>query len=186
MSDQPLTPGERHADAPAPGEPVVSHYHLCFGCGVDHPTGLQMQITAGEGLKVTAEFDVGVDHQGAPGLAHGGMLTTAIDETLSAINWLLRKSAVTVQLQTDFRRPVPVGSRVFIAAECVGVDGRKMFTEAVGRLNAPDGPIAVKAKAVFVEVPLEHFFSYGRPEDLEHASTRDEVQERTKGLSVNP
>ena len=78
-----------------------------------------MQITAGAGLTVTAEFEVGVDHQGAPGLAHGGMLTTAIDETLSAINWLLRKSAVTVQLQTDFRRPVPVGSRVFIAAECV-------------------------------------------------------------------
>ena len=104
MSDQPLTPGERHVDAPAPGEPVVSHYHLCFGCGVDHPTGLHMQITAGEGLNVTAEFEVGVDHQGAPGLAHGGMLTTAIDETLSAINWLLR-SWIPTAVRVDLNDP---------------------------------------------------------------------------------
>ncbi|CAB4861440.1 unannotated protein [freshwater metagenome] len=185
MNDD-LIPGVRHVDAPAPGEPVVSHYHLCFGCGVDHPTGLHMKITAGEGLTVTAEFVVGANHQGAPGLAHGGMLTTAFDETLSAINWLLRKSAVTVQLHTEFRRPVPVDSRVFIHAQCTGIAGRKIFTEAIGRLNGPDGPIAVKANAIFVEVPLEHFFSYGRAEDLEHAATRDEVQERTKGLSVNP
>jgi len=177
---------QRHPDAPAPGEPITSHYHLCFGCGVDHPTGLHMRITAGDGLTVTAEFIVDENHQGAPGLAHGGMLTTAFDETLSAVNWLLQKSAVTVNLQTDFRRPVPVGSRVFIAAECTGVQGRRIHTRAVGRLNAPDGPMAVQASAVFVEVPLEHFLKHGRPEDLERASTRDEVRERTVGLEVNP
>jgi len=114
------------------------------------------------------------------------MLTTAFDETLSAVNWLLQKSAVTVHLQTDFRRPVPVGSRVFIAAQCTGIQGRRIHTKAVGRLNAIDGPVAVQASAVFVEVPLEHFLKYGRPEDLEHASTRNEVRERTIGLSVNP
>lgn len=181
-----IAPPQRHPDAPAPGTPIASHYHLCFGCGVDHPTGLHLQITAGDGLVVTAEFVVDENHQGAPGLAHGGMLTTAFDETLSAVNWLLQKSAVTVHLETDFRRPVPVGSRVFIAAECTGVQGRRIHTKAVGRLNAADGPVAVHASAVFVEVPIEHFLKHGRPQDLAHASTRDEVLERTIGLSVSP
>ena len=49
---------DRPAHAPAPGEAIPSHYRWCFGCGVDHPTGLHMRITAGDGLRVTGAFTV--------------------------------------------------------------------------------------------------------------------------------
>jgi acyl-coenzyme A thioesterase PaaI-like protein len=180
----------RHPEAPAPGEPIASHYHLCFGCGVDHPTGLHLQITAGEGLTISARFTVTGDHQGAPGLAHGGVLTAAFDEALSGINWLLRTPSVTARLETDFRRPVPVGSTLYINAECVGVERRKIYTRAQGRLDAPDGPLAVTAAAIFVMVGMDHFRAHGRSEDLEHAATRSEVLENVGTLApdfeVNP
>ncbi len=159
----------RAASAPAPGSDIPTHYRWCFGCGSDHPTGLHLTVTAAEGLAVRGEFRVTEHHQGAPGLAHGGLLMCAVDETLGALNWLLAEPAVTGRLECDFRRPVPVGSRLHIEAEVVGVKGRKVFTRAVGRLDDPDGPIAVTATALFVQVPLAHFVANGNPEQIQQA-----------------
>jgi acyl-coenzyme A thioesterase PaaI-like protein len=159
----------RAAHAPAPGEPIPSHYRWCFSCGSDHPAGLHLRMTAGEGLRVTGVFMVTEHHQGSPGLAHGGLLTTALDEILGSLNWLLDGPAVTGRLECDFRRPVPVGSSLHIEAEVVGVKGRKVFTRAVGRLNAPDGPVALSATALFIQVPLQHFVDHGTPEYVQSA-----------------
>ena len=54
---------ERHPDAPKPGEVIASHYNNCFGCGIDHPTGLHMKIEAGEGMTTQAVFEVTQHHQ---------------------------------------------------------------------------------------------------------------------------
>jgi len=158
----------RHPQAPAPGEPVISHYRNCFGCGTDHVTGLHIAVTAGEGVSVTAQFTVTEHHQGAPGLAHGGLLAAAFDEALGSLNWLLRTPAVTGKLETDFLLPVPVDTTLYIDAEVIAVAGRKIYTRATGRLGA-DGPVAVTASAVFVAVGLEHFSRNGRPADVQAA-----------------
>jgi acyl-coenzyme A thioesterase PaaI-like protein len=128
-----------------------------------------MSITAGEGLAVSGRFTVSEHHQGAPGLAHGGLLTAALDEILGSLNWLLDGPAVTGRLECDFRRPVPVGAVLHIDAEVVGVKGRKVFTRAVGRLDGPEGPVAVSAAALFIQVPLEHFVAHGAAEHVQQA-----------------
>lgn len=156
----------RAPNAPDPGTEIPSHYRWCLGCGTDHPTGLHLRLVAREGLAVTGDFLVTEHHQGAPGLAHGGLLMAAVDETLGALNWLLAEPAVTGRLECDFRRPVPVGSVLHIDAEVVGVKGRKVFTRATGRLDQADGPLAVTAAALFVQVPIEHFIHNGAPEQV--------------------
>ncbi len=177
---------DRSPLAPAPGEPIPSHYSRCYGCGADHPTGLRLRLTAAEGLRLRGTFTVTDEHQGAPGLAHGGLLTTAFDDALGSLNWLLSASAVTGRLETDFRRPVPVGSTLHIEAEVLGVKGRKVFTRAVGRLDAPDGPVAVTAAALFIQVPVEHFTANGRAEDVERAREDRAVRSSLRNLDVNP
>ena len=102
------------------------------------------------------------EHQGAPGLAHGGILATALDDALGSLNWLLRTISVTGRLETDYRRPVPVGSVLHITAEVTAVAGRKIYARAVGRLDGPDGPVAVRADALFIEVKVDHFIENGR------------------------
>lgn len=67
-------------------------------------------------------------------------------------------------LETDYRLPVPVGSRLHLAAECTGVDGRKIWARGEARLGGPDGPLALTAAALFVAVPLEHFGEHGHPD----------------------
>lgn len=177
---------ERHPNAPAPGTEISSHYSLCFGCGEDHGTGLQMRTFAGEGLSLRAEFTVTEHHQGAPGLAHGGLLAAAFDETLGATNWLLAVPAVTGRLETDFRRPVPVGEVLHIFAEVIGVHRRKVYARAVGRLGSPDGSVAVTAAALFVQVPMEHFIKNGRAQDVERAAADRAVRASVQALEMNP
>jgi len=147
-----------------------------------------MQVIAGQGLKVEAEFEVTEHHQGAPGLAHGGLLAAAFDEALGALNWLLRVPAVTARLETDFRKPVPVGQILHIDAEIVGQAGRKVYTVAIGRLGGPDGPVVLTSAALFVQVGMEHFRSHGRPEDVERITAERAAGTGGSGdhLEVNP
>ena len=177
---------KRSPVAPEPGERIPSHYSRCYGCGPEHPTGLHLVAIAGEGLSLSASFTVTDMHQGAPGLAHGGILSTAIDDALGSLNWLLSSPAVTGRLEMDFRRPVPVGATLHIHAEVLGVKGRKVFTRAVGRLNEPDGPIAVTAAALFIQVPVEHFTTHGRQEDVVQAREDRAVRSSLQNLEVNP
>lgn len=179
-------PPVRHPEAPAPGTPLPSHYRSCFGCGVDHPTGLHLQATAGEGCTVRAEFVVGEHHQGAPGLAHGGLLAAAFDEALGAVTWLLRIPAVTGHLGTSFRAPVPVGSTLVIDSECYAVAGRKIYSRAVGRLGSADGPVVVEANAVFIAVGMEHFRTHGRVEDVDAFVASADSESARRGFEVNP
>ncbi|MFE9771647.1 PaaI family thioesterase [Streptomyces sp. NPDC005931] len=176
----------RHADAPAPGELLGAHYGHCFGCGDEQPHGLHLQARAGEGVSVTAEFTVQPAHQGAPGLAHGGVLATALDETLGSLNWLLRTIAVTGRLETDFVRPVPVGTVLHLEAEVTAVAGRKIYCTATGRIGAPDGPVAVRADALFIEVKVDHFIDHGREEEIQAAMSDPDQVRRARAFEVNP
>lgn len=146
-----------------------------------------MHVTAGEGLTITARFAVTEDHQGAPGLAHGGVLAAAFDEALGSLSWLLRKPMVTGRLETDFLRPVPVGTTLSIVARVDAVAGRKIYTSADGRLGGPDGRVAVRATAVFVTVGREHFLQHGRSEDVRAALEREGVPAvARRAFDVNP
>jgi len=147
----------RHPKAPEIGSQIPSHFGYCFGCGELHKAGLHLIAKAGNGLDLTANFTVTENHQGAPGLAHGGLLSLAFDEALGKLMWLIRTPAVTGRLETDFLLPVPMGRTLYIDAKITGQAGRKIYTQAEGRLDSPTGEIAVKASALFIAVPMEHF-----------------------------
>ena len=163
----------RAAHAPPPGSQIPSHYRWCYGCGSDHPSGLHMNLLAGTGLTTEGRFLVSELHQGAPGLAHGGLLTTAMDEVLGSLNWLLDKPAVTGHLECAFRRPVPVGTELAMRARVDGAAGRRIYMSAEALIEER---VAVSARAIFVQVSIEHFTSYGNPDHVQQA-----VRDRASG-----
>ncbi len=165
----------RHPKAPEIGTKIPSHFGHCFGCGELHPTGLHLVAHAGLGPDLTAEFTVTENHQGAPGLAHGGLLSLAFDEALGKLMWLIRSPAVTARLETDFLKPVPMGTTLHITARITGQVNRKVYTAAEGRLGGPDGEIAVKAAALFVIVPMSHFLENAPKEYLEHIAKSPQI-----------
>jgi acyl-coenzyme A thioesterase PaaI-like protein len=180
-----VEPAVPHPDAPAPGTKLAQHYARCFGCGDEQEHGLHLRTTTGADHCVLSQFTVTEAHQGAPGLAHGGLLACAFDEALgAAVGHLLRRPAVTGTLETDFRRPVPVGSTLYITARLDGIAGRKIYTSAEGRLDDPVGPVALRARALFITVDFSHFTTHGRREDME-ALARDPILSRRR-FDINP
>ena len=165
----------RHVKAPAVGTQIPSHFGHCFGCGELHESGLHLVAIAGSGLDLTGKFTVTDKHQGAPGLAHGGLLSLAFDEALGKLMWLIRSPAVTGRLETDFIKPIPIGTTLHISAVITGQVNRKVYTEAVGRINGPEGDIAVRAAALFIIVPMSHFMSNAPAEYLEYIKKSPEL-----------
>lgn len=134
---------------------LPSHYDRCFGCGRDHPTGLHLEMWGlDEELRVRGSFTVTEHHQGAPGLAHGGVISAAVDEGMGYLLWLVGTPAVTARLEVDFRTPVPVGSRLELLAGVDRREGRKIWASLQGRV---ENEVAVEAQALYVMVGLEHF-----------------------------
>ncbi|MCW2691866.1 MAG: thioesterase [Mycobacterium sp.] len=154
-------PPLRWTGAPPPGSAIPPHYGECYGCGVADPPGLRLRATAGEGVTVRTTVQVAARHQGAPGLAHGGLIATAFDETLGYLMWLAGRLSVTGRLEVDYRRPVPVGSALVSDGELLAVHGRKSYAVAVARLDSPEGPVVASASGLFIQVPTEHFSRHG-------------------------
>ena len=105
-------------------------------------------------LRVHGSFTVTEHHQGAPGLAHGGVISAAVDEGMGYLLWLIQAAAVTARLEVHYRNPVPVGSRLELEGHVERIDGRKIWASMTGRV---DGTIAVEANALFLKVAVSHF-----------------------------
>lgn len=81
----------------------------CFGCGPNHPHGFHLSFTrTAEGVQT--EFIPDTWYQGAPGMMHGGLVTTIADEVAAwAIVAGVGKFGFTTSLTAKFKRPVRVG-----------------------------------------------------------------------------
>lgn len=155
-----------HPDAPMLGDELAEHYAGCFACGQQAVGGLGMRFRVVGELELESLVVLAASHQGAPGLAHGGVLSAMFDEALGALQVFVQEPAVTASLTTDFRAPVPIGAQLHVRSRLDGRNGRKLHVSAQARLGAPDGPVAATAHGLFLVVPAEHFTRHGRPEDV--------------------
>lgn len=99
------------------------------------------------------------EHEGAPGLIHGGVLAAAFDEALGTAPYFIAgKICVTGTLNVVYRKPVPIGVELRVEGRVERVEGRKVFV--VGEAHSGDTFVA-EATAVFIEVPVSHFKERG-------------------------
>ena len=119
--------------------------------------GLRMHVE-GDRIRGTVRFDR--RQEGAPGFAHGGAVATVLDDALGSMLILLRRPAVTANLNVDFRAPALLDRDLHLEAWTEQVDGRKLHL--AGRLTEANTVLA-EARALFVEVDLEHFHRGGQP-----------------------
>ena len=138
-------------------------------------------------MNLTGQFVVTEKHQGAPGLAHGGLLALALDEALGKLMWLLRAPGVTARLETDFLKPVPMGTTLYISAEILGQDGRKVYGRAEGRLDSPEGELALAGTSLYFIVTMEHFIKNAPEGYFEHLQQhKDLIAFVDPDFGINP
>jgi uncharacterized protein (TIGR00369 family) len=132
------------------GQPIAITPHNCFACGSLNEHGMQLRLHAGDN-RCWLETVLPERFQGWEGIAHGGIITTILDEVMA---WALVEHdmwGVTARMQVEFRKPVPIG--VPIRAEGRVVSARRRLVEAEGELLDAGGTILARAQATFVGAP---------------------------------
>lgn len=137
------------------GRPLaVRQDHHCFGCGRENPHGLNMTFYAAEDGGITSEWTPTRENEGFTGIAHGGIITTVLDEVMGWSVYHRGIWAVTGRLGVSFRRPVEIGVPTIAAARVTEEQGRKVTVMAELRRVA-DGLLLADADAMFIKVPEE-------------------------------
>ncbi|KAH7342214.1 HotDog domain-containing protein [Rhexocercosporidium sp. MPI-PUGE-AT-0058] len=99
---------------------------------------------------------LGGDLCGHPGLVHGGMLATMLDEGLARCCFaaLPNKVGMTANLNINYRAPAQAGSFVVLRATTTKVEGRKAWVEGHIETLVGEGEKPIKlaeASALFIE-----------------------------------
>lgn len=135
---------------------------MCFACGKNNPIGLKLQFRW-DGDELVTNLVPGREFQGYPGIVHGGIIGTVLDDLMA--NLLIQRGipAVTASMSIQYRLPVPVGENASARARIVKDGGRVVDTE--GDLRLSDGRVAASARARFVRLDAK---GPGHPAMCEH------------------
>ncbi|KAI9879393.1 MAG: hypothetical protein M1830_008612 [Pleopsidium flavum] len=99
---------------------------------------------------------LGTDLCGHPGIIHGGLLATILDEGLARCCFpaLPKKVGMTANLNINYRKPAHAGAFVVLRAKTVKVEGRKAWVEGYIETLGTEGAepvVLVEATALFIE-----------------------------------
>ena len=130
----------------------TSAYQRCFACGARNPDGLRL-VFRQEGEAIITEFTPDLRFQGFPGVVHGGILATLLDETLSRMATAQGRWMMTARLEVRYRAAAPVGQTLRVSARTLAARAR-MLT-AAGEIRLADDPATVIATAegTFMALP---------------------------------
>lgn len=143
--------GEQQGDAGLPGFQFEPHH--CFACGElnEHGLHLVLHVTS-EGC--WTETTLAPRFQGWESVAHGGIVTTLLDEVM-AWSVIGRDTwGVTARISVAFRRPVPVGKPIRAEGRVVQ-DRRRTFRTAGRVVDATTGEVLADGEGTFVAAPPE-------------------------------
>jgi len=122
--------------------------HMCFACGERNPIGFKLTFHF-EGDDYVTTFHVRPEHQGWARIVHGGLLATALDETMARLLWEKRINAITGRLEVRYHRPVGVGETLEIRARISRQRPPVVETEATATVS---GRVVAEARAVNMHV----------------------------------
>lgn len=125
---------------------------MCFGCGADNPQGLHIVYDYRPDGTVASSMSLGDQWSGEPGIVHGGIQATVLDEVMGravrrAIEADQRSSgpAVTATMSLRFRAPCPTDARFVAIGTVTSLDWPSVHV--TGTLENPAGDVLTEATA---------------------------------------
>lgn len=127
-----------------------STYQRCFACGPRNESGLKL-VFRREGERIVADFTPSLAQQGFPGLLHGGIIATLLDETMGRTGALRQEWLMTGKLDIRYRKPAPIDQPMRVWAEIVRE--RNGAIDAVGTVEMAGGTVVADARGMFLRLP---------------------------------
>ncbi len=131
---------------------AFNYDHNCFCCGERNARGLQLKFVK-EGDYVRTTFVPTEVYEGYPGIMHGGITSTILDEIMSQCLNYLGLLGFTARLEVRFRHHVPLNRPVCFEAQIV--KRKSSLVETCARAILADGSIAAEATGRFMLISRE-------------------------------
>lgn len=128
---------------------------MCYICGRDNPIGLKMTFFDDGQDMVTSKVTPADHFQGYPGVLHGGVVASILDEVVgrSVMAGDHHRFMMTVNMTVQYRHPVPMGIELTAVGRVLRLKGR--IAKAEGQLLLPDETIACEAQLTLANMPSE-------------------------------
>lgn len=130
---------------------------MCFICGLENPVGLKMSIYNDlDKQQIFSHVIVPEHFQGYPGVVHGGIVATMLDE-ISGRAVLLSGNdnnlMVTVKLEVKYRQPTPTQTRLTVTGKVESASASR--AKVHGEVCLPDGTITAEANLILARPPQD-------------------------------
>ena len=122
----------------------------CYGCGPHNPQGLRLSFfETDEGVEIDYTAP---DHvEGAPGIVHGGVQATLLDEAFCmTVHAKHGRHVVTGELTVRYRRPVPTGTPLLVRGRIVEAHRGRFVVEGGIHLAGTDEELTRGRGQIFV------------------------------------
>ena len=128
--------------------------HRCFACGTDNPIGLNLKFYR-RGDAVCSDITLGKYHEGWQDVAHGGIVSTLMDELMSwAIMYSKKTFVVTRKMDIKYIRNVSIGTPLTVTGKLVD-DSKPPIVKAKSEIRDNEGRLLVRSSGEFVVLPEE-------------------------------
>lgn len=127
---------------------------MCFVCGRENPVGLHVHFFADAENRVHAEFTPRDEHQGFPGVMHGGVISALLDETIGRTAIANNFWCVTAELTIRYKKPIPIGEPLRVTGEIVKSSARVLRGRGEIR-SVRDNILLAEAEGVYVRISEE-------------------------------
>ncbi|MHC1784784.1 MAG: PaaI family thioesterase [Anaerolineaceae bacterium] len=128
----------------------------CFVCGVENLYGLKMKFYEDEDDGIYSEMVIPERFQGYPGVVHGGIIASMLDE-VSGRAFMTgddHQFFVTAELKIRYRKPVPIGQILILKGRKGPDGGRKgRIAFGIGEIWNTTGALLASADILLVEAP---------------------------------
>jgi acyl-coenzyme A thioesterase PaaI-like protein len=134
---------------PALDDPIVFRRVYSPVSGVGSALAPPLDVRREEG-GVVAEAALGLAYEGPPSYLHGGVSGLLMDQVLGDAATVAGLWGMTVRLELDYRRPVPLGTPLVLRGRISEGKGRKAVATGTIALAAAPEVALVEARGVFV------------------------------------
>lgn len=122
----------------------------CFACGKNNPHGLGMRVEyEKDGQSAICRLSLERRFQGWTGIAHGGVVSTLMDEIMAHAVIHHLGQGMTTDMQTRYRAPVPLDQELEVRGWVDEANRRLATTKSEIRL-ADGGKLLAEAQARFL------------------------------------
>lgn len=125
------------------------NYANCFVCGEKNPIGIKLDFKIEKNVEEKfskAEFTLSEVFEGYPGIIHGGIVTSILDEAMAKIILSEGIKAVTLSIQVKFLKSMSPGTAYSVKGSVKSRKKKFIFTTAE---ISEAGNAVAQAEAVF-------------------------------------